>query len=240
MAPRARWQNEPHGCTPTSAAGKALNELAGELRDINQGTEGRALQALREGNAAGNGQDINLTGAVMGWIFILAAKERLAYHEEPLQMPVGPWQLPTPHGGNPRGWTHMVQEEAQIYPMHHPRANFLFASPSLSPCMGGWGGLGKPMCYFTSLQPAPVHSYTLLYLPCLGREAGGDTHSLDTPQPGEGGNRIMGTLHGPDAGPGQTHPISLVPKSSCALPPLSMLSKDMIQHKTVRPGQGNA
>jgi len=43
--------------------------------------------------------------------------------------------------------------------------------PQLSPYMGGWGGLGKPLCYFASLQPAPVHSYTLLYLLCLGREA---------------------------------------------------------------------
>lgn len=39
-----------------------------------------------------------------------------------------------------------------------------------------------------------------------------------TPQPGEGDNRVMGTLHGTDAGPGQTHPILLVPRSICALP----------------------
>lgn len=64
------------------------------------------------GNAAGNGQDINLTGVMMGWKFIPAAKERLTYHEEMLQTPVpgGLGQLPTPCGGNPRGWTHTVQE----------------------------------------------------------------------------------------------------------------------------------
>lgn len=73
----------------------------------------------------------------MGWKFIPAAKERLAYHEEMLQtlVPVGPWRLPTPHGGNPRGWTHTVQESAQIYSTHHPRAAFLFASPT-----DGWLG----------------------------------------------------------------------------------------------------
>ena len=105
----------------------------------------------------------------MGWKFIPAAKDRLAYHEQTLQTPVpaGPWQLPTPRGGNPRGWTHTVQEEAQIYAMHHPRANFLFASPTVELVHGWLGGLGKPTCYFASLQPAPVHSSILLYLLCL-------------------------------------------------------------------------
>lgn len=41
--------NQLCGHIPTSAAGEELNELAGDLRDINQGTEGRALQALGEG-----------------------------------------------------------------------------------------------------------------------------------------------------------------------------------------------
>lgn len=48
-AQRREWQNHLCGHIPTSAAGEELNELAGDLRDINQGTEGRALQALREG-----------------------------------------------------------------------------------------------------------------------------------------------------------------------------------------------
>lgn len=105
----------------------------------------------------------------MGWKFIPVAKEILAYHEGNLQTPVpaGLWQLLAHRGRNPRGRTHTVQEKAQIYPMHHPRANFLFASPMVE-LMHRWlEGLGKPMSYFASLQPAPVHSYILLYLLCL-------------------------------------------------------------------------
>lgn len=92
---------------------------------------------------------------------------------------------------------------------------FLFP-PRLSPCLGGWGGLGKPMCSFASLQCAPVHSYIPFHLPWEGRL--GVISTVWTPQPGEGDNRVTWTLHSTDAGQGQAHPILLVPKSSCALP----------------------
>lgn len=78
-----------------------LNELAGELRDINQGREEEPCRHSGRGDAAGNGQDINLMGAIMGYKFIPAAKERPTYC-----LPQGDSADMGPCGDNPRGWTH--------------------------------------------------------------------------------------------------------------------------------------
>lgn len=131
---KAPAQRDPNGKTvPTARPPAALEHIwvkiwvnyiifglkFGELRDINQSTEGRAPWARLcgcsgRGNAAGNDRDINLMGGTPGWEFMAAAKDRLADHEETETLLTG--DAGSPCTSRRKSKTCTMQEETQIYP----------------------------------------------------------------------------------------------------------------------------